>query len=453
MNPTPQTYLNRTRHWITLVALIIAGEIIFALPFHIARFFRPTFLDAFSLNNAELGDIFALYGVTAMLAYFPGGPLADRFSARTLITIALLTTALGGLVLVQMPGKNTLALLFAYWGITTILLFWAAMIKATRLWGGDNAQGIAFGLLDGGRGLVAAGVASLAVSLFVFLLPATSLPGADEHTLTHAERVESIQTIITYYTTLTFAAAVLTWFALPVDNKEYEQPHQQFSAYRTISSQIRNPLIWLQGLIVVCAYCCYKGIDNYGLYAYHVLDMSESDAAQFTASAAYLRPIGAVLAGLLADRAKPAKVIFICFCLIAVCYATLSLPDTASFIPLAVINLAASALAVFAVRGIYFALIHQSGLAKYATGTAAGLVSVLGFTPDIFFAPIAGRILDAEPIEAAHQAYFVMLQGFAVGGALITLFYQHWLTTKNDSELQNSLTEGEKLTSKKTAKI
>ena len=35
-----------------MACLIIAGETIFALPFHIARFFRPTLLAALDFSNA-----------------------------------------------------------------------------------------------------------------------------------------------------------------------------------------------------------------------------------------------------------------------------------------------------------------------------------------------------------------------------------------------------------------
>jgi len=74
---------------------MFAGEIIFSLPFQIPRFFRPTLLQVFDLSNAELGDIFAIYGVTAMEAYFPGGVIADRYSPRKLMAISLVATALG----------------------------------------------------------------------------------------------------------------------------------------------------------------------------------------------------------------------------------------------------------------------------------------------------------------------------------------------------------------------
>jgi predicted MFS family arabinose efflux permease len=66
------------RRALYILVLILAGEMIFSLPFHTARFFRPTLLEVFGFSNTQLGDAFAIYGITAMLAYFPGGALADH---------------------------------------------------------------------------------------------------------------------------------------------------------------------------------------------------------------------------------------------------------------------------------------------------------------------------------------------------------------------------------------
>ena len=133
--------------YLLMATLVFAGEIIFGLPFHTARFFRPTLLEAFGFTNTELGDVFAVYGVMAMISYFPGGILADRFSARSLLTISLFTTGVGGFYMATYPGVLGMALLYGYWGVTTILLFWAALIRATREWGGAISQGKAFGLI------------------------------------------------------------------------------------------------------------------------------------------------------------------------------------------------------------------------------------------------------------------------------------------------------------------
>ena len=102
-------------HLFLVFAIVFAGETVFSLPFHVTRYFRPAMLDGLGLNNAQLGDLFAVYGVTAMLAYFPGGWIADRYGARTLMSIALYATALGGLYLISGPGYGGLAMLWVDW--------------------------------------------------------------------------------------------------------------------------------------------------------------------------------------------------------------------------------------------------------------------------------------------------------------------------------------------------
>jgi Sugar phosphate permease len=131
--------------WWALLALIVAGETVFFLPFVLARVFRPTFLEVFGLTNFQLGTAFALYGVVAMLSYFPGGVLADLLSPRKLLALALVATSGGGLLLASIPSLSSLKLLYAYWGFTTVALFWAALMRATRVWGGLTRQGAAFG--------------------------------------------------------------------------------------------------------------------------------------------------------------------------------------------------------------------------------------------------------------------------------------------------------------------
>ena len=116
------------RRGLVLLALVSAGESIFFLQFVQARIFRPTLLEVFSLTNVQLGAAFSFYGIVAMVAYFLGGPLADRFAPRALLAVALVTTAAGGLLLVAIPSLASLKLLFAYWGFTTIALFWSALI-------------------------------------------------------------------------------------------------------------------------------------------------------------------------------------------------------------------------------------------------------------------------------------------------------------------------------------
>ncbi|MCH8249816.1 MAG: MFS transporter, partial [Proteobacteria bacterium] len=116
------------RRILLMLSLVVAGEFVFGLPFLVPRFFRPTMLEVFGFTNTQLGDMFAVYGITAMLAYFPGGTLADHFSARALMVLALFLTALGGIYMATIPSAAQMALLYGYWGITTIFFLWGALI-------------------------------------------------------------------------------------------------------------------------------------------------------------------------------------------------------------------------------------------------------------------------------------------------------------------------------------
>lgn len=394
-----------------MLTLVFAGEIAFLLPFNLTRFFRPSLLEAFNITNTQLGDVFAAYGVLAMLAYFPGGALADRFSARSLLTVSLFATGLGGFYMATYPGVFGLALLFAYWGITTILLFWAALIRATREWGGDDEQGRAFGILEGGRGVAAALFATAGVALFAIYMP-------DDVASVSAEgRRDALRYVILLYSGATMFMAVLTWLVIPVVRHVGDSSRSIFKGALAVLSR---PLVWAQAAVIICAYCGYKGLDNYSLYAVQVLGMNEVDGAKLATVGIYVRPVAAVAAGLLADRWSAAKTLGLCFAFSMVSYVVLAtvLPQ-GDMLFVIYANLLVSFFVVFAMRGVYFALLQENHVPPFLTGAVAGTVSFVGYTPEIFFGPITGRILDANPGAVGFQHYFLFLAAVAALGIVV----------------------------------
>ena len=401
--------------YLLMITLVFAGEIIFGLPFHTARFFRPTLLEAFGFTNTQLGDVFAVYGFMAMIAYFPGGVLADRFSARSLITVSLIATGVGGFYMATYPGTWGMALLYGYWGVTTILLFWAALIRATREWGGSASQGRAFGILEGGRGIAAALFATLAIAVLSWYMPEDVTLASDE------ERRTAFRGVILLYSFAAIVTAVLTWVLIPPLKHVGDSSRSLFHGAAVVTTR---PLVWAQAAIIICAYCGYKGLDNYSLYAVQVLGMDEVKGATLSAYGAYIRPFAAVAAGFVADRWSASKTIGVSFSVLLITYAMLSmaLPE-GSGLSVIYANIFVSFFAVFALRGVYFALLEENRTPSFLTGAVAGMVSFVGYTPEIFFAPITGRILDASPGIGGHQNYFLFLAVVAAIG----IFVVAWL--------------------------
>ena len=161
--------------------------------------------------------------------------------------------------------------------------------------------------------------------------------------------------------------------------------------------------------------------------------MSETKSAGLAAGIAYARPISAIAAGLIADKFRPSRSILVFFALLIFAYLipATSSPDQKNWA--LILTIAVSGAGVFALRGIYFAILEESKIPSSQTGLAVGLISFIGYTPDIFFAPIAGRLLDSAPGIEGHQLYFQMLAFIAILGLIISTILVYFLTQGKNS--------------------
>jgi MFS family permease len=402
------------RRAFAIAALIVAGESVFLLPFVLARVFRPTLLEVFHLSNFELGAAYSAYGVVAVAAYLLGGLLADRFPPRTMLIAALTSTAAGGAVMAAIPSPSMLALLYAYWGVTTIILFWAPLIRATREWGLGSSQSRAFGLLEGGRGALAAGMASIMVVLFAALLP------KDGETVSLAQRTDSLRLIIVELSAMTCAAALLIWFALP-------ERHAPSSSAMSLSSAARvfaMPSVWLQAAIILCAYVGFKAIDDFSLYANQVIGLNEVDSARAGVTSLWIRPFAAIGAGYLAERIGAPIMTIVCFALLAAgSFILASGVLGAGMVWAFVLTVILSGVGIFGLRGLYFAIMQDAKIPVEHTGIVVGFVSVVGFAPDIFMGPLTGYLLDEWPGGPGHNRVFWVVALFAISGLIASRLF------------------------------
>ncbi|MEZ2414413.1 nitrate/nitrite transporter [Muriicola sp. E247] len=404
--------------WYFLALLILAGEAVFILPFVLARVFRPTVLDTFELTNVELGLCFSVYGIVALLSYLFGGPLADKYPPRKLIALALWMTALGGLIYASFPSFTVLNVLYGYWGFTTIFLFWAPMIKATRVWGGSTSQGKAFGFLDGGRGLVGALFSSLGV--LIFSLTMTS--GLGEASLENSRA--SFRIVILASSGIVMLIGLLVWFFMKLDTRIERSIILERISYSQVKEVLKLPSVWLLMIIILCAYVGYKITDVFSLYARDVMFYNQVESAQVGTFLLYIRPVVGVVIGFVADRSQTTYWLLISFLISffgALLFASgfLDSSETALFF----ISILVVATGVYAARSLYFAVMERGRIPLVLTGTAVGLISLIGYTPDIFAGPAIGYLLDESPGVTGHQQVFWMLAVFSLIGAVAAWYY------------------------------
>jgi len=398
-----------------MVVLSLSGGVIFFLPFLQEVYYKPI-AEALSLNNTEVGSLMSAFGITSLICYFPGGWLADRVSRRKLISYALLATGITGLYFATFPGYVISLALHAFWGVTISLLFWGAMIAVTRNWAPADEQGKAFGILETGRGLgeVTSAVAILAI--FAAL-------GSGEYALSM---------VIVLFSALIILLGVIAWFTLEDQADDPVTHEQPIVGLKEIKGILKMPVIWLITTVIFTGYCAYWGTYRVTSYSTDIFMMSVTIAAAISVGKMWLKPVGALIAGLIADKFGIAKSISVLFAVLVISFGVLAvLPGTEKVFPLMLVNVAVISLSVFAMRGIYFALLEEGGVPLVLTGTAAGIVSAIGFTPDIFMPLLGGVLIDNYPGAAGYRYFFFTVAGLCGVGLVASLMIYLKFVKKN----------------------
>ena len=172
-------------------------------------------------------------------------------------------------------------------------------------------------------------------------------------------------------------------------------------------------------IIILCAYVGYKITDVFSLYAQEVMLYDQVESAQVGTFLLYIRPVVGVVIGLLADRSQTTLWLVIGFIVSffgALLFATGIISDSAT--ALFFISTLVVATGVYGTRSLYYAVMEKGKIPLVLTGTAVGLISLVGYTPDIFAGPAIGYLLDNSPGAEGHQHVFWMLAVFSLIGGI-----------------------------------
>jgi len=385
--------MSRLRHWLVMAILCFSGGIIFMLPFLREVYYVPM-QEAFGYDNLQMGVPMSVFGAASLLTYFPGGWLADRFSPRKLISSALLATGLAGLYFATFPSYTVTIAIHAFWGVSISLVFWGAMIKATREWAPPEEQGRAFGILESGRGVSEVASSSLFLAVFAWL----------------GSNATALSQVINLFALTNISLAVMAWFILQ-DGPEGDHPEMRAKVgLSEVISVLKMPTVWLIAIVVMTAYSAYWGAYYFAPYASEAYGLSAVLGATVAVGKMWLKPVAAVSAGFIADRLGIARTVFGFFILMTAGFVVFAmLPGGESLLLPMLLNAAVVSVAIFALRGIYFALLEEGGIAPAVTGTAAGVISAIGFTPDVFMPILGGVILDAAPGAEGYRNFYAAI--------------------------------------------
>ena len=392
----------RIQHWLVMAILCFSGGIIFMLPFLREVYYIPM-QEAFGYDNLQMGVLISVFGTASLLTYFPGGWIADRYSPRNLISGSLLATGLAGIYFASFPSYNISIFIHGFWGVCVSLVFWGAMIKATREWAPADEQGRAFGILESGRGVSEVISSTVFLAIFAWL----------------GSNTTALSQVINLFAFTNIGLAVLAWFILQDQPTQRGEADKNTATVSDVIAVLKMPAVWLISIVVLTAYSAYWGAYYFAPYATDAYGLSVVLGASVAVGKMWIKPVAAVSAGFIADRVGVAKTVLGFFLIMTAGFVVFSLlPGGNAYLVIMLLNAAIVSVAIFALRGIYFALLEEGGIAPAVTGTAAGVISAIGFTPDVFMPILGGLLLDAYPGAQGYRYFYGVIALLCACGCL-----------------------------------
>ncbi|MBU5294284.1 MFS transporter [Anaerosalibacter bizertensis] len=397
------------RNFIAILLVAAGGSIIYGLPYFRYDYY-DVYLETYNLTNTQMGVFGSIFGIFGMISYFFGGYVADKFSTRHVLSVSLILTGLGGFVHLLPLSYGVLLVLYAMWGFTSLFAFWPACVKAVRILSDPTDQGKGFGIFEGARGVVAAIMAPLAV--LAFNAGAKKLDDA-----------LGMKYIIIFYSVITVLSGILVYLKMNDENMESEDKVK----FTDLGTVLKMPAIWIIGIVTFCTYVFTMSIYYFTPYATSLLGASVVFGATLAAMKRYISPISNVGGGFLSDKVGTSNLLLISFVVMGLGTAAILL-----------LPLKSSMIVIFAILYliIYFfynvnsaltwAMMEEGNVPKRVSGTAAGVISTIGYLPEIFVSLLAGNLLDKYPGVTGYRYFFTFLiVMMAIGVVCVLIWRRH----------------------------
>jgi len=421
---------SKLKRYFQFLLIVLAAGAIYPI-MYLKTNYQETLLEVFNISLQQLNTIYSFLGIVWVIGYFPSGLLSDRFSAKRLLSISLFGTAAGGLWFAQVPSYTNVVIIYCIWGVFSVFTFWSAHMKMVKLLASQEEEGRFFGILDGGRGVVEAVLASIALMIF---------SGIMGNSTDIADKRSAMVAIIYMYSIVLIVIGILVTIFVADDRKLItsgkQVARQSGIKLADLGQVFRNKFTYLMGGIIFLSYSVYWTVYYVGGFLQTNIGVDPVTVATITVIVLWMRPVGGIGGGFLADKFGRARIVMSVLLGAAACLILMSVlpPDMgpALFYVLVVI----AGIFLYAIRGTYWSLLGDCKIDNAILGSAIGFISLVGYLPDIVLGPFNSLMFNLFGPNGGYNAYFIASAIFGIIGAALVIAFMRM--TKKESALNEN---------------
>ena len=271
-----------------------------------------------------------------------------------------------------------------------------------------DQQGRFFGILDGGRGLVEALLATFAIALFAYILSQDA----------GSTKLALQQVIYLYVGVLLIVSPLVYWL---LDDLEESAAVTEDTAKSVFLDDLKDVLsrreIWLCAICIVCGYQLFYATYSFSAYLQQNFSLTAVMVGYITVAKLWMRPIGGIAAGFIGDWANPEKVLSILLVLASLSLALMAFVP-ASAAPLLMITVVLLiGLLTYGVRGLYWATLGGCNVPNKIKGLAIGIISMIGYFPEVYLPLLSAPLIENYPGGLGYKIYYLIVATCGLLGA------------------------------------
>lgn len=410
---------NLTRYIRLLLIVLGAGAVYPVI--YLRQQYQETMLAVFDMSLSQLNMLYSVLGIAFVVGYVPSGILSDKFSAKKLMVISLLGVSAGGFWFAQRPSYISIVVIYAIWGFFAVFTFWSAHMKLVKLLSTPDDEGRFFGILDGGRGAVEAALASLAAFLFARIIG----PGGASNVAQSVKESAMISVVYMYAVLIAVVAVLIAIFIKENSAEERKAVLEIENKFKIsqVKSVFANKMVLLMGVIIFLAYIVTWALYYYNGYLETNIGVDAVTVSTIMVVVLWMRPIGGIMGGFIVDKVGRTKTLAGALIGNVVCLLLMALLPTTMSTTLFFAVVIAAGLFCYAIRGTYWSLLGECRIDSQITGTTIGVISLIGYAPDIVLPLIITGLFNRFGSNDGYNAYFIFTAMLgAIGVVLVALF-------------------------------
>ena len=385
--------------------------------------FYVPFQSAFAFTNEQMGALLGAYAILGTPLIFFGGLFSDIWNPKALLVFACLACCVCGFALATFPSFEVTRIIYIILAIPTSMN-WGAYCKCVGMMGSNEEQGRLFGTCN-----TIDGILTCVLSLGLTALFAGSIG-------TQA----GFRWVILIMSGFYFLTGIGILFFY--DYKKWAQVNAEAAnakaekfTWKSLVDCLKQPITWLAAFMVMGSYMASSCLTYMSPYLNSVYVLPVALASAFGVITRYgVKIVASPVGGTLRDKklgGSTPKLVWTATAGMAIFTAILLfiIPEKNTWVIPAIV-VALAVIFCFRLNNSSESTVYKQlkSTPAHLMGTIVGLVSVIGYSSDLWLPKVIGKVLDTQGNAGYTTVFCIMIA--AMGVACVAGIILHRLYKK-----------------------